>query len=64
MNYQFDFAPVIDGLPDQLWGCAGTLGLALSGIVLALVIGLGGVMLRDSRIPAFQGGVVNRDGAC
>ena len=47
MNYKFDFAPVIDGLPDLLWGCAGTLGLALSGMVLALVIGIGGVMLRD-----------------
>ena len=54
MNYQFDFAPVVDGLPDLLSGCAGTLGLALSGMVLALVIGIGGVMLRDSRIPALR----------
>ena len=54
MNYQFDFAPVIDGLPDLVWGCAGTLGLALSGMALALVIGIGGVMLRDSRIPALR----------
>lgn len=54
MNYQFDFAPVIDGLPDLLWGCAGTLGLALSGMVLALVIGIGGVMLRDSRFVALR----------
>ena len=37
------------GLPDLLLGCAGTLGLALSGMVLALIIGIGGVMLRDSR---------------
>lgn len=48
MNYKFDFGPVIDGLPDLLWGCLGTLGLALAGMVLALVIGIGGVMLRDS----------------
>ncbi|MFC5396738.1 polar amino acid transport system permease protein [Bosea sp. CRIB-10] len=48
MNYKFDFAPVIDGLPDLLWGCLGTLGLALAGMVLALVIGIGGVVLRDS----------------
>ena len=54
MNYQFDFAPVIEGLPDLLWGCVGTLGLALSGMALALVIGIGGVMLRDSRIPALR----------
>ena len=50
MNYKFDFAPVLDGMPDLLWGCAGTLGLALCGMVLALVIGIGGVVLRDSRI--------------
>ena len=54
MNYQFDFAAVVEGLPDMLWGCAGTLGLALSGMVLALAIGIGGVMLRDSRIPALR----------
>ena len=48
MNYRFDFGPVIDGLPDLLWGCLGTLGLALAGMVLALVIGIGGVVLRDS----------------
>lgn len=54
MNYQFDFAPVIDGLPDLLWGCAGTLGLALAGMVLALVIGIGGVVLRDSRFSVLR----------
>ena len=54
MNYKFDFAPVVDGLPDLLWGCAGTLGLALAGMVLALIIGIGGVMLRDSRFPALR----------
>ena len=50
MNYKFDFGPVIEGLPELLWGCAGTLGLALSGMVLALIIGIGGVLLRDSRL--------------
>jgi len=54
VNYQFDFAPVIDGLPDLLWGCAGTLGLALAGMVLALVIGIGGVVLRDSRFSVLR----------
>jgi polar amino acid transport system permease protein len=50
VNYQLDFGPVVQGLPDLLWGCVGTLGLALGGMVLAIVIGIGGVMLRDSRI--------------
>ncbi len=50
MNYQFDFSPVIAGIPDLLWGCLGTLGLAASGIILAIIIGIGGVVLRDSKI--------------
>ncbi|MDQ6881161.1 MAG: amino acid ABC transporter permease [Pseudomonadota bacterium] len=49
MNYKFDFGPVIAGFPSLLWGCAGTLGLALAGMVLATAIGIGGVLLRDSR---------------
>jgi polar amino acid transport system permease protein len=54
LNYKFDFGPVIDGLPDLLWGCLGTLGLALAGMVLALVIGIGGVVLRDSPYRALR----------
>jgi polar amino acid transport system permease protein len=50
MNYRIDFTPVIDGLPSLLAGCLGTLGLALSGMALAIVIGIGGVVLRQSRI--------------
>jgi polar amino acid transport system permease protein len=50
VDYKLDFAPVIDGFPNLLWGCVGTLGLALSGMTLAIVIGIGGVALRDSRI--------------
>jgi len=49
LNYQLDFGPVIAGFPDLLWGCVGTLGLALAGMALAIVIGIGGVVLRDSR---------------
>jgi polar amino acid transport system permease protein len=49
LNYKIDFGPVIAGFPNLLLGCAGTLGLALSGMVLAIVIGVGGVILRDSR---------------
>jgi polar amino acid transport system permease protein len=50
MNYRIDFTPVIDGLPSLLAGCVGTLGLALSGMALAIVIGIGGVVLRQSRL--------------
>lgn len=50
MHYTLDFEPVIRGLPDLLRGCAGTLLLAISGMVIALVIGIGGVALRDSRL--------------
>jgi polar amino acid transport system permease protein len=49
MEYKVDFGPVIAGFPDLLRGCAGTFGLALSGMVLAIIIGIGGVVLRDSR---------------
>ena len=50
MNYKFDFGPVLDGFPNLMWGCLGTLGLALSGMTLAIMIGIGGVVLRDSRV--------------
>jgi polar amino acid transport system permease protein len=50
VNYQLDFGAVVDGLPDLLWGCVGTLGLALGGMALAIMIGIGGVMLRQSGI--------------
>ena len=49
LNYKVDFGPVIAGFPALLAGCAGTLGLALAGMALAIVIGVGGVILRDSR---------------
>jgi polar amino acid transport system permease protein len=48
MNYTLDFTPVIDGLSDLLMGCLGTFVLALGGMALAIVIGIGGVVLRDS----------------
>jgi polar amino acid transport system permease protein len=50
LDYKLDFSPVWEGLPNLLWGCLGTLGLALSGMALAIAIGIGGVVLRDSRI--------------
>lgn len=54
MNYQLDFTPVIDGLPSLLLGCLGTFLLALCGMVLAVVIGVGGVALRDSHIKTLR----------
>ncbi|MCB4769981.1 amino acid ABC transporter permease [Ancylobacter sp. Lp-2] len=54
MNYALDFTPVLDGLPDLLAGCLGTLLLALGGMAIAIVIGIGGVVLRDSRYKAIR----------
>jgi len=38
------------GFPELLLGCVGTLWLAASGMILAIVIGVGGVVLRDSSV--------------
>lgn len=54
MNYVFDFAPVISGFPELLKACGGTLFLALSGMVISLVIGIGGVAMRDSQVALFR----------
>jgi polar amino acid transport system permease protein len=54
LNYAFDFTPVIDGLPALLLGCLGTLWLSLAGMALAIVIGIGGVLLRDSHIKSLR----------
>ncbi len=48
MNYTMDFSVIADSMPQLLAGCAGTIGLALAGMVLAIAIGIGGVVLRDS----------------
>jgi polar amino acid transport system permease protein len=50
MGYTLDFGPVMAGFPTLLWGCLGTLGLALGGMAIAIVIGIGGVMLRGSNL--------------
>jgi polar amino acid transport system permease protein len=49
MGYKLDFSVVWHALPALLWGCTGTLGLALAGMTLAMVIGVCGVAARDSR---------------
>jgi polar amino acid transport system permease protein len=46
-----DFAVVMDHLPEMLMGCLGTMALALSGMSLALIIGVAGVMARGSSLP-------------
>jgi His/Glu/Gln/Arg/opine family amino acid ABC transporter permease subunit len=50
MGYKFDFMPVTDGLPSLLLGCLGTFLLAICDMLLAIVIGICGVSLRDSRV--------------
>lgn len=54
MNYQFDFSVLVDAWPELLWGVVNTFELALGGMALALVIGVGGVFLRDSHIAALR----------
>ncbi|NRQ18051.1 amino acid ABC transporter permease [Ensifer sesbaniae] len=49
MSYTFDFGAVLDRAPELLWGSLGTLGLALAGMFLALVIGILGVVARTSK---------------
>jgi polar amino acid transport system permease protein len=49
LGYTLDFGVVLDSLPALLWGCIGTIGLALAGMALALVIGIAGVVARGSR---------------
>ncbi|ACP22054.1 probable amino acid ABC transporter, permease protein (plasmid) [Sinorhizobium fredii NGR234] len=49
MTYGFDFGAVLDRAPELLWGSLGTLGLALAGMLLALVIGILGVVARTSK---------------
>ncbi len=49
MGPKLDFSVVYDAFPTLLWGCLGTFQLALSGMALALAIGIGGVIARDSR---------------
>jgi len=49
LDYTLDFGVVFDKFPDLLWGALGTIGLAISGMTLAMIIGLVGVVARKSR---------------
>lgn len=47
--YRLDFTVVIERFPELLLGAVATLGLASAGIVLALVLGVAGAAMRQSR---------------
>ncbi|SCB56505.1 amino acid ABC transporter membrane protein 1, PAAT family [Rhizobium aethiopicum] len=49
MGYTFDFGAVFDRAPEFFWGSLGTLGLAVTGMILALAIGILGVAARTSK---------------
>jgi polar amino acid transport system permease protein len=49
MGYTLDFSVVWHSMPALLWGCVGTLGLALAGMTFAMIIGVAGVAARDSK---------------
>jgi polar amino acid transport system permease protein len=58
MSYKFDFSVVWDRAPELLFASLGTLGLALAGMALALVIGVVGVAARTSKMRAIRAPVV------
>ncbi|MDX8449702.1 amino acid ABC transporter permease [Mesorhizobium captivum] len=58
MRYTFDFGAVLDRAPELLWGSLGTVGLALTGMLLALVIGLLGVVARTSKSEITRAAVI------
>lgn len=58
MNVAFDFTAVIDRWPELMWGTFATFGLSLSGMILALVIGVVGVAIRSSRRKVLSGIVI------
>lgn len=45
-----DFGVLVEHWPELLWGCLGTIGLALAGMALASVIGILGVLTRSAPI--------------
>lgn len=58
MNYVFDFGVVFEKMPELLLGAASTLGLAIAGISLALIIGVLGVAARSSKYRLVRGAVI------
>lgn len=58
MSYSLDFSAVIDRLPELLFACLGTIGLAIAGMLLATIIGILGVVARRSRFKFLRAGVI------
>ncbi|TIU87893.1 MAG: amino acid ABC transporter permease [Mesorhizobium sp.] len=58
MRYTFDFGAVLDRAPELLWGSLATVGLALAGMLLALVIGILGVVARSSKSEITRAAVI------
>lgn len=58
MNYVLDFSVVFEKMPDLLMAALATIGLALAGMSLALVIGVIGVAARTSNIGPLRAAVI------
>jgi polar amino acid transport system permease protein len=58
MNYVLDFSVVFEKMPDLLMAAPATIGLALAGMSLALVIGVIGVAARTSNIRPLRAAVI------
>jgi polar amino acid transport system permease protein len=58
MNYVLDFSVVFEKMPDLLMAALATIGLALAGMLLALVIGVIGVAARTSNIRPLRAAVI------
>jgi polar amino acid transport system permease protein len=58
MDYKLDFSVVFDKMPELLLGALATMGLALAGMSLALIIGVSGVAARKSRFRVLRGVVI------
>jgi polar amino acid transport system permease protein len=54
MRYKLDFSVVAERAPELLLGAAGTIGLAVAGMTIALVVGVVGVAGRNSRHVALR----------
>lgn len=58
MNYVLNFSVVFEKMPDLLMAALATIGLALAGMSLALVIGVIGVAARTSNVRPLRAAVI------
>ncbi|WP_163873377.1 amino acid ABC transporter permease [Rhizobium laguerreae] len=58
MNYVLNFSVVFEKMPDLLMAALATIGLALAGMSLALVIGVIGVAVRTSKVRPLRAAVI------